>query len=237
MKVKCWNCNKKINIDLRSTWADSKGYYNRESMNPPDKPWKRFYCESCAKETTEQFEQEKQVYVRLKNKMLFERAIKILETQKMDFYKYEEAIKAVYDFSQESPEKFDSAYEMIAAIILINERIQTKLQYNIGRYRVDFFLPDLKCILEVDGERHEEKLLEDSNRDIKIRAELGAEWEIVRVPTEYLELNAKMLPKAIIELKKAKQEIRLKNGGIIPAHYSKRDKAKAIQVDKIAKGK
>ena len=235
MKVKCWECETVIEVDIESEWFDSKGYYNPERFNPPKKAWRRFYCESCNEIVKKRIEEEKNQYVELKIKMMQERALDILEKQKIDFYEYSEAIKAVQEFSLEQTDKFDSSYEMIAAIILIHNRIQVKLQYKISKYKVDFFLPDYKCALEIDGERHQHNTLYDSNRDIKIRQILGSEWEIVRIDTKYLEQNAKVLPKAIVELKKLKQDTRRKNNGIIPSHFSKRDKAKSEEVERIAK--
>lgn len=233
MKIKCWECEKEIDVDIKTKWIESKSYYNSEALNPPINAWKRFYCDSCEKEVKEQMAINKENYIKLKIKMSYERAIGILETQKIDIYEYEEAMKAVKEFAEENPDKFDSSYEMIAAIILINEGVSIKLQQKVGKYRADFYLSDFKCILEIDGERHEGKLLEDSNRDIKIRQILGAEWEVVRIPTGYLEQNAKMLLKALLELKKLKQDTRNKNGGIIPSTYSKRDKAKSNEVERI----
>lgn len=219
---------------MEEEWYKFRHPNSRDYFDTPNIIWKRFYCDECEEIVKERQASEKKEYIRLKIQMMYERALTLLERQIIDFNSYEQAIKAVEEFARENPSKFDSSYEMIAAVILINEKISAKLQYKIGNYRVDFYLPKLKCILEVDGERHKHKLLEDSNRDIKIRQTLGPEWEVVRIPVEYLEKNARVLPKAIIELKKEKQKIRNKNAGIIPSYYSKRDKAKVEEVEKIA---
>lgn len=235
MKLNCWECGQEIEVDIEGVWFESKGFYNQEKMNPPKEAWRRFNCEECEYKVNQQFIKDKQEYIKLKTIMTFERAIKSLESQKIDLYKYEEAIKAVKEFALEKPEKFDSSYEMIAAIILIQEKVKVKLQHSIDKYRADLYLEDFKCIVEIDGERHDESLLEDSNRDIRIRQILGSDWEVVRIPTKYLDENAVVLLKAIIELKKLKQKTRAKHGGIIPANFSKRDKAKADEIEKIVK--
>ena len=238
MEVKCWNCHQAIKIDAFNEWGtrrtkDDYGFWLYEEM--PKKAWKRFYCTDCEPKVKEQFEADKEEYIQLKMKMMLERAIVSLERQRIDIYKYREAIEVVENFALKNPSKFESSHELIAAIILINDRVHIKAQYQIDRYRVDFCLPEYKCLLEIDGERHEERLLEDSNRDIKIRRIMGPEWEVVRIPTKYLDENAKVLLKAVISLKEKKQEIRRRNEGIIPSHFSKRDKAKSEEVEKIVK--
>lgn len=229
MKIKCWKCGKEIEYDLtmvRLQLKNSTKKYTKLS-DTPSHVYKRVFCETCGHEFTKEKERIKEEYINLKIKTLFERAVGNLEKQELDIYKYEEAIKAVEEYAIENSEKFDSSYEMIAAIILIKNRIEVKMQYKIGRYRVDFYLPDYECILEIDGERHSAKQVHDSKRDVKIRELLGNEWEIIRIPTKYLDENAKMLAKAVIELKKDKQRIRAKNQGIIPSYYSKRNEANA----------
>lgn len=191
MKEKCWKCECDIEIDLVVEWGRIYGFSNPDRIDPPNKPWKRFYCKDCEDEVNSQLREDKAEYINLKIKLMFERAIKILERQ-------------------------------------------TKLQYKIENYRADFYLEDLKCIVEIDGERHDNKLFEDSNRDIKIRSILGPEWEVVRIPTKYLEKDATKLLTAVKKLKLFKQQTRNKNGGIIPASFSKRDRAKSLEMEKIA---
>ena len=51
--------------------------------------------------------------------------------------------------------------------------------------------------MEIDGERHKGSKKYDTERDMEIRAELGAGWQIVRINTDYLEENAKLLLEAV----------------------------------------
>ena len=69
------------------------------------------------------------------------RALCILEKQDLCIYDYKEAIDAVREFAEEQPDKFDSAYEMIAAIILVDNEIECKPQYKVGVYQCDFCIP------------------------------------------------------------------------------------------------
>lgn len=120
-----------------------------------------------------------------------------MEKQSIKMYDYKEAIEVVENFLTKNPDKFDSSYEVLAAIILVNNRIYSKMQYKIGRYQVDFLLPEIGVVLEIDGERHKHHKQYDSNRDKFIKKELGYGWDIVRIKTEYLDMNAEKLVDAI----------------------------------------
>ena len=71
------------------------------------------------------------------------------------------------------------------------------MQYKVGPYQVDFLLPDLMVVLEIDGERHKHRKDYDSVRDKAIKKELGPHWNIIRIDTDNLDKNAKKIPEAI----------------------------------------
>lgn len=230
MIIKCWKCGKQIEYNLEGAkltyhFQRTCTVKDKKKAEPPETVWKRLYCDECMDEVKKEVELDKQQYIYYKNRVSFERAISIMEKQKLDFYEYEEAIKVVEEYAAENPEKFDSAHEIIAAIVLISNRIQTKIQHKIERYRVDFYLPDMKCILEIDGEQHDNKknIMHDSRRDVKIREILGDDWEIVRIPTKHIETRCDLLVDAIEVMIAEKKKIRTKNNGIIPSYHSKRN--------------
>ena len=128
---------------------------------------------------------------------MFRKAVELLEKQHTDMYEYQEAIEVVSDFLEDNVDKFDSSYEVLTAIVLVQNRIYSKMQYRVGKYQVDFLLPDLLVVLEIDGERHRHKKDYDSVRDREIKKTLGPHWEIIRIPTERLDTNAKKIPEAI----------------------------------------
>lgn len=179
--LKCWNCGK--------TEPKKKGYVYEGAQ--------RYYCKECYRVVSEEHKKDTQEYVRLKKKLMFERAVSIMERQTLDIYEYQEAIQAVGEFASEKPDKFDSAYEMIAAVVLIHNRIKCELQYKVGRYQCDFCIPSMKVILEIDGDRHKNRVGYDSIRDEEIRGELGAGWNVVRISTDYLDMKADLLVEAI----------------------------------------
>ena len=215
----CWNCGKEA-VVFPPVYFYSYGNAFR------DEKQQRGYCEECAKLVTEQHSHNKQMYLMLKKKLMFERAVRILEHQNLDIYDYKDAIKAVEEYSSEHPEKFDSSHEMIAAIMLVDNELGTAIGKSIGNYRVDFFIPDLKAVLEIDGERHRSKQYYDNERDIELRKMLGSNWEIVRIKTEYIEQNAEMLVEAIKTIIAEKKKLRSQNNGFLPDWYSKREFAK-----------
>ena len=54
-------------------------------------------------------------------------------------------------------------------------------QYHIEKYRVDFFIPELDLIIEIDGKHHLQQVEYDSNRDKTLKA-LG--YKTIRHPAE-----------------------------------------------------
>lgn len=240
MAVKCWECGKDVDYDTRAAWQDYLLTYENarhKAKQYPDAPWKRIYCDSCVSAVRATRAENKRIYIEYKTKITIERMMELLERQAIDIYKYQAAISAVIDFATEHPEKFESSDEMIAAAMMINRRIPIKLQHRVERYSIDMLVTAWKCAVEIDGERHKDKLLYDSNRDISLRSILGADWEIVRIPTDLIEKNATMFPEAVLRLKAEKQKIRAENCGIIPASFSRRDKAKALEIERIARTK
>lgn len=190
-----------------------------------DMPYNRVFCEGC-KEPHETEKQERlKEYLQLKTHVMHERALRILEKQHVKMYKYKDGAEVVLEAALKEPEKFASSHEMVAAMELIRHQIKVKTQQKIGRYRLDFLLPELKAVLEVDGYMHRHHKSKDSKRDIDVLSELGPGWEIVRIPTKYIEQNIKALVTAIKEIKRYKQEARSKNNGMLPLWYSEREQA------------
>lgn len=194
--LKCWICGADATTTKtgyeKGTCGD--GWFWAE---PKPTKYKRCYCDKCAERVREQERKEEQEYIRLKKRRMFLRACDILENQHTDMYKYKEAIEAVEEHISVHPDKYDSAYEVLAAIVLVHERIHVKMQQKIGRYQVDFIIPELLVILEIDGDRHKHRKAYDNRRDNKIKSIVGDAWEIIRINTEYLDQNAKALPNAI----------------------------------------
>jgi very-short-patch-repair endonuclease len=189
-KIKCWVCGK--------TATKTRPVFDGTYWFTPDlSRHRRCYCDDCYDKAIREERENQALYIKLKHYEMFVRGVKLLENQKTDMYEYQEAIEAVREFLDENPDKFDSSYEVLTAIVLIQNRIRCKMQYKVGRYQVDFLLPDLLVVLEIDGDRHKHRKEYDRERDAKIKSMLGQHWEIIRIPTEHLDKNAKKIPEAI----------------------------------------
>ena len=107
-------------------------------------------------------------------------------------------------------------------IILTENKLPFEPNKRIGQYITDFYIPDLKVCLEIDGHLHNYSTKKDCARDITIRNILGKDWEVVRIKTKYIEKDPENIVPSIINEKMLLQNLRLQNGGIIPESYAKR---------------
>lgn len=209
MKIKCWECGKIVEQEVKHSEIPEGVIIPEEFLaSLPSEPsfWYRCYCDECYKRVYEEEKRDIEEYIRLKKKGMFRRALRILEHQATDMYDYKDAIKVVEDFLNAHLDKFDSSYEIVAAIVLVKNRIHSKMQYKIGKYQVDFLLPEWYVVLEIDGVHHKLHKKADSNRDAYIKRALGNPWEIVRIKTDYLDMNAKALPDAIQRVLQYREE-------------------------------
>lgn len=222
-RVKCWNCNKDMNVSVDE-------YYNPYKLKVYDKEWnarkninKREFCTECQQEHDETIKKYKEEHRKLSAKLMIERAIRIMERQNIDMYEYCEAVKAIEESFMENLERFRSAEEIVATIILIQHEIRVKNNFKIGKYIADIYIQSLACVVEIDGYMHDKESIKekDGNKDIYIRHLLGNQWEVIRIPTKYINENAENLISAIIELKSNMMELRKANEGLLPYGYSK----------------
>lgn len=221
-KSKCWNCNKDIKVQVEE-------YYNPYKLTVYDKEWnsrkninKREFCNECKRDHDKRLREIRQKSKELEAELRMERAIRIMERQNIHLYEYRDAIKLVSSAYNNELERFRSAEEIVATIILIQHGIAVKNNFKIGKYKADIYIQSLTCIVEIDGFLHnnEKAKLKDGNKDIYIRSALGREWEIVRIPTKYIETKAENLISAIIEVKSTMMELREENCGFLPYDFS-----------------
>ncbi len=187
----------------------------------------RHYCPDCEEKVKEENEKDLSEYLRLRAKLMLDRALKIIErqTKPINILEYKEPFEVIKERIMTDYTAFDSADEIAAAMELLRNRIRIKIQQEVGKSRVDMMLPGEKVVLEIDGIFHEHTKKKDKKRDIAIRQILGPEWEVVRIPVNYLEKNIQQLLPAIRELRKEMQKLRKINGGMLPENFSSRDKA------------
>lgn len=194
--MKCWFCGKETEPKYKLVYGEKVATK------------KRAYCPECSENHDKEIEQDKKTYVILKKKLMFERAMELMEKQNCDMSAYRNAAVMVQKYLYANWDKFDSADEIIAAIVLVKEGYQIKMQHRVGNYQVDILIPEKEIALEIDGERHKQKREYDSWRDVEIRKALGDGWEVVRIGTHHIEKDCGKLIKAIDALKNYKRAIK-----------------------------
>lgn len=205
---RCWRCGE----------VDSSEYYmgNGEQI--------RFFHAECRTEYEDERDAQLEEYVQLKIKVMHERALRMLEKQGAELYRYFDESEAVLAKALETPSAFASSAEMIAGMELLRREIRFKPEHVIGRRRVDFYIPELKVVLEIDGHFHKGKELQDSKRDVEVLSVLNENdsgWEVVRIPTSRIEENSKKLVNAIIAIANYKRKERSMNNGFLKQGTSK----------------
>nr|DAD75403.1 MAG TPA: Very-short-patch-repair endonuclease [Siphoviridae sp. ctqw35] len=202
MKVKCWNCEKTIEVQYKQK--------------------DRYFCEECLEKHRKEHKELIEKYTKLKDEVMYENALRLIEKSNTDINKYIDSAKSIKKAMDRQVGTFRSADEIVAAIFLNANELLFEPNKRIGKYITDFFIPELKVCLEVDGSTHKYTTKKDCERDITIRNILGKEWEVVRVKTKYIEKNPEDIVASIISEKMTLQNLRLQNAGIIPESYAKR---------------
>ena len=209
LNEKCWICG----ADVLSSYGPSDVVSGR-------------FCHDHWIEHQRKYKQTVSDYLKLKTQVMFERAMRKMDSAGVFMTDIRREAQAVQKHAADCPEAYKSSDEIITAVIMLSAGYDFELNYKVGKYIVDMYLPDLKLILEVDGERHDNRQLQDSKRDTELRRILGDEWEVIRIPTQYIEQNPTRIPDAVIALAKQKRDLRKKNGGFLPNSYSKREQSK-----------
>ena len=201
---KCWNCGSPVPFETE--------------------PKERVYCEKCKPVVQENHRKLLAEYSQIRKKVMIDTALRKMEKAGMYMHEYLEISKSISDRFRDDEIKLLSSDEMIAAMVLESNGIQFETNKQIASYVVDFYIEDMKVVLEIDGDRHALRYAADSHRDIVVRQALGSEWEVVRIGASVMEKNPEMLPDAIEAVYKEKKKLRKENQGIIPEYFSKRER-------------
>lgn len=181
----------------------------------------RRFCEKCETQHMEKYKGIVNEYAIIKNRVMFERAMRLMEKSGCEMTKYKRYAMAVERHSRENPEQYRSSDEMIAATVLLEAGYDFQMNKHIGKYLVDIFIPSAYVCLEIDGDRHKYSKKADGQRDLEIRHLLGSKWEIVRIPTKYIEQAPGKVAEAVKAVYALKKETRSKHDGILPETYSR----------------
>lgn len=189
----------------------------------------RHLCPDCWNKHTAEHEEVLKEYLEKQSILRHEMAIRKIELSKGDFLMsdIQEAVDNVWQMELIKPEAFKSTAEVITAIFLFYESYYYKINHQVLKYYIDFYLPDEKICLEIDGGLHDlgNKRAKDGRRDVQIREYLGKEWETVRVPTKLVYTYPDRISEAMMTLADKQRELRKKYNGMLPENYSKSTKA------------
>ena len=86
-------------------------------------------------------------------------------------------------------DKFDSVPEVVACIELLHIGARVIVQQRVGRFTVDFCLPDEKVVVEIDGSLYHADASEEGVRDHAISYMLEGDWEIRHIPADAVMKN------------------------------------------------
>lgn len=185
----------------------------------------RRFCVECEEQHAADYKGVLAEYLIAKTRVMFERALRYMEKAQCSMTRYKRFARAVEKHAAANPEQYRSSDEMIAAIVFLEAGYDFEMNRRIGNYVVDMYVPPLKVCVEIDGDRHKYSRKADCERDIEIRKQLGADWEIIRIPTDCVEQNPAKLVQAVKGLYELRKKERARNGGILPEYYSQREKA------------
>lgn len=156
---------------------------------------RKFICDRC-KDRRERHKQEVETawfeVIEEKGERRFNQALDKIQAQVDDFSKYDKAVKA----ARKAQDKYGSVPEAMVAVELLKLGYRIIPQQKVGKYRVDFYLPKEKMVVEVDGELyHRDNFRGD--REATIQLSLGLDLTIVHVPAEWISKNIRKLKKVI----------------------------------------
>lgn len=108
---------------------------------------------------------------------------------------FDEKYSRAVNLAGKAREKYGSVPEAMVAIELLYLGYKVIPQQRIGKYRVDFYLPDERIAVEVDGSLYHQK--QKTNRDAVIQLSLGMDARIVHIPAELIAENIHKLERCI----------------------------------------
>lgn len=146
-------------------------------------PNKKYVCPDCQyKRKVKHREVEADLLdcLTTKSDRRFAKAVEEMRKQTKNFEQYSKAIR----LAQTAAERYGSVPEAMVAIELLQLGYRVIPQQKIGKYHVDFYLPDEKIVVEVDGSIYHQK--QRDNREATIQLSLGMDARIIHLPAELI---------------------------------------------------
>lgn len=152
---------------------------------------KKYVCDRCKrKEINRKHEVESAWFdiIEEKGERRFDRALDEIEAQVKDFSRYERAAK----IARKAQDRYGSIPEAMVAVELARIGLSFIPQQKVKRYRVDFYIPSLKMVIEIDGEVfHANDRKKD--REAEIQIAMGLEIRILHIPAELIRRDIQKL--------------------------------------------
>ena len=115
-----------------------------------------------------------------KEEKRYRSAVEAIEKQVGSLEGYEKAV----DICRKATYKYGSIPEAMLAIELIRKGYRIIPQQKVGKYRVDFALPNEKLIIEVDGSIYHTNKQKELEREASINYAIGLDWHFIHIPAE-----------------------------------------------------
>ena len=145
------------------------------------------YCKGVIKEKKKIMIPEGQT----KHDLRFDSAVQNIKKSVKNFDDYRKAIS----IAQTRSHSYGSVPEAVAAIELLKNKLKIIPQQRVGKYKIDFVIPDLKILLEIDGKLYHANLQKEGERDFYLQMRFGSAWTMIHFPAEYIEKDVtKLVP-------------------------------------------
>lgn len=158
----------------------------------------QYICSHCKVEkrkTSQLMEQELRILLTTPGERRYQKAIDAIEKQVKDAKSYQKAIR----IARAGQELYGSVPEAMVAIELIRLGYKIVPQKKVASYRVDFYLPDVKTVIEVDGSLYHRKEYA-GDREAILSLALGLDTRILHIPAEKIAKDIRKLKDCIDKL-------------------------------------
>lgn len=167
----------------------------------------KYICDACkvAKMEKRRIDQKKrdafvdQLYdtISTKEERRFNNAVDAIRKQVKHFSSYEKDI----EIARRGQFRYGSVPEAMTAIELIHLGYSIIPQQKVGKYRVDFYLPKEKTVIEVDGALYHPDTFK-GEREATIQFSLGLDVKIIHIPAETVKKNVYIIDKIMKKISK-----------------------------------
>jgi len=169
----------------------------------------KYACPECRKEAVAQERAERNRKDLIGKERKLDNAIRRI-SKVADITLYDKAIELVRKKLNRQG-WFQSTEEIMVALELARRGVKAHHQVKIFEYIVDFVLPEMKVVLEIDGRSYHGKDRQKYQqiRDDVIKWKLGDGWEVIRISTDNINTNiTKLLPgiRAVLSRRKSARQ-------------------------------